>query len=80
MSENSNRRIKILGAGWLGLGCISLAFVFITLFPLTQGKASSETEVSDGYWVLIVMGLVMGTIGWLADWRSCVDTGKRAPF
>ena len=63
MSENSNRRIKILGAGWLGLGYLSMAFVFITLFPLTQGNVSSETEVSDGYWVFIVMGLVMGTIG-----------------
>jgi hypothetical protein len=63
MSETNDRRFKILGAAWLGLGSLSFAFVFSQLFPLAQGNAPSATEVADGYWVFVVLGLVIGAIG-----------------
>ena len=63
MSETNNRKFKILGGGWLGMGGLALAFAFITLFPLAQGNAPTATEVSDGYWVFAVGGLVIGAIG-----------------
>ena len=63
MPETKNRNIKILGAAWLGLGGLALAYAFIALFPLAQGNAPSATSVSDGYWVFIALGLVMGAIG-----------------
>ncbi len=63
MSETSDRRFKILGAAWLGLGGLSFAFVFSELFPLAVGNAPSATEVADGYWVFVALGLVIGAIG-----------------
>ena len=63
MPETKNRNIKILGAAWLGLGDLAFAFAFITSSPLAQGNAPSATEVSDGYWVFVALGLVMGAIG-----------------
>ena len=63
MSETSDRRFKILGAAWLGLGGLSFAFVFSELFPLALGNAPSATEVADGYWVFVALGLVIGAIG-----------------
>ena len=63
MSETKNRNIKILGAAWLGLGGLASAYVFSMLFPFVQGNAPSATEVSDGYWVFVGLGLVMGAIG-----------------
>jgi uncharacterized membrane protein len=39
------------------------AFAFVTLLPLAQGNAPSATEVSDGYWVFVALGLVTGAIG-----------------
>ena len=63
MPDPSNRKFKILGAAWLGLGGLSLAFAFVTLLPLAQGNAPSATEVSDGYWVFVALGLVTGAIG-----------------
>ena len=63
MAETNIRNIKILGAAWLALGGLALAFAFITLFPLTQGNPPSATEIADGYWVFVVLGLVVGAIG-----------------
>ena len=63
MPETNNRKIKILGAAWLGLGGLALAFAFVSLFPLTQGNTPSATEVSDGYWVFAALGLGIGTTG-----------------
>ena len=64
MPDTNNRKlIKILGAAWLGLGGLGFAYVFINLFPFAQGNAPSATEVSDGYWVFVGLGLVMGAIG-----------------
>ncbi len=63
MPETNNGKSKILGAAWLGLGGLALAFVFSMLFPLALGNAHSATEVSNGYWVFVALGLVMGAIG-----------------
>ena len=63
MPETKNRKIKILGAAWLGLGGLAFAYVFISLFPLAQGDAPSATAVAEGYWVYAVLGLVLGAIG-----------------
>lgn len=63
MAETNDRKFKILGAGWLGLGGLAFAFAFITLFPLAQGNFPSATQVSDGYWVFVALGLVFGAIG-----------------
>ncbi len=63
MPKTNNRRIKILGAAWLGLGGLGFAYVFSELFPLAQGNAPSATEIADGYWVFVALGLVMGAIG-----------------
>ena len=63
MTETHDRKFKILGAAWLGLGVLMFAYAFINLFPLALGNAPSATEVSDGYWVFIALGLVIGAIG-----------------
>ena len=63
MPQTNNRNIKILGAAWLGLGILSFAYAFISLFPLAQGNAPSATAVADGYWVFIALGIVLGAIG-----------------
>ena len=63
MPEANDRNIKILGAAWLGLGGLAFAYAFISLFPLAQGNAPTATEVSDGYWVFVGLGLVIGAIG-----------------
>ena len=63
MRGTKNRNIKILGAAWLVLGGLGLAYAFIALLPLAQGNAPSATEVSDGYWVFAALALVVGAIG-----------------
>ena len=63
MRETNNRRIKILGAAWLGLGALGFVYAFVSLLPLAQGNAPSATAVSEGYWVFIGLGLVIGAIG-----------------
>ena len=63
MPETKNRNIKILGAAWLSLGGLALAYAFVSLFPLAQGNAPSATSVSEGYWVFVALGLVIGAIG-----------------
>ena len=63
MPETKNLIFKVLGAGWLGLGGLAFAYGLISLYPLTQGHAPSATEVGDGYWVFVVLSVVMGAIG-----------------
>ena len=63
MPETNDRKFKLLGAGWLGLGGLFFAYVFINLFPLAQGNSPSATEVADGYWVFFLGALVIGAIG-----------------
>ena len=63
MAQTSNRNFKILGAAWLVLGGLALAFAFITLFPLAQGDGPSAEAVSEGYWVFALLALVMGAAG-----------------
>ena len=63
MSETNNRNIKILGAAWLVLGGLALAYVIANLFSLALGNSPSAEEVSDGYWVFFVGAIVIGAIG-----------------
>ena len=63
MPDSNNRKIRWLGAAWLGLGGLGFAFVIINGFPLAQGDTPSATEVSDGYWVFMLLGLVIGAVG-----------------
>ena len=51
MPESNNRKFKVLGVAWLGLGGLGLAYIFISL--LVYGFAP----------VLVLLGLVFGTIG-----------------
>lgn len=52
----------MLGVAWLVSGGLSLAYVIIATFPLARGNASSATEVADGYYVFILLGLVTGAV------------------
>ena len=63
MPNSNNGKIKLLGAAWLVSGGLSFVFVSIAIFPLALGDAPSETEVADGYWVFILLGLVMAAVG-----------------
>ena len=63
MPENNKRKIKILGAAWLGMGGLAFAYVFVNLFSLAQGNAPSAEEATDGYWVFFLGALVIGAIG-----------------
>ena len=63
MPETKNRNFKVLGAAWLGLGGLGIAYVLINFFSLAQGNAPSATEISDGYWVFLVGAFVIGAIG-----------------
>ena len=62
MDETGNRNIKILGIGWLAVGGLAFTFALITLFPFAQGNPPSATEIADGYWVFVTLGLVTGAI------------------
>ena len=63
MPETNNRNLKILGATWLGIGALAFVYAFVSLFSLAQGNAPTATEVSDGYWVFVALGLVIGAMG-----------------
>ena len=63
MPETHDRRFKILGAAWLGLGGLSFVYASINVFSLARGHTPSATEVGDGYWVWFVGALVIGSIG-----------------
>ena len=63
MLGTNNRKIKILGAAWLGLGGLAFAYVLVNLLLLAKGDTPSATEVSDGYWVFFLGALVIGAIG-----------------
>ena len=60
MRWGNNRNFKILGAAWLVLGGLGFALVVLNL---TLDYPPSATEGSDGYWVFLILYLVMGAIG-----------------
>ncbi len=63
MSETKNRKFKILGAAWLGLGGLSFTYAVVSLLPVALGNPPTATEVADGYWVFVALGVVIGAIG-----------------
>ena len=72
MPDTKNRKFKILGAGWLGIGGLALAVVLLALvqfaiawFQFAQGNAPSPVEVEDGFWngpIFVLVFLVVGSI------------------
>ena len=63
MPETSNRKFKILGAAWLGLGALCFTVVFINLLPLFQGSTPSGLfESGDGWWIVDLVIFVVGAI------------------
>ena len=58
-----SRKIKILGAAWLGLGGLPLTYALPVLFSLAQGNTPSAATVAEGYWVFFLGALVIGAIG-----------------
>ncbi len=62
MSETNDRKIKILGAAWLGLGGLTFAFVLTMLFPLVQGNTPSPFEAGDEWWIVVLVFAVVGAI------------------
>ena len=64
MLETKNRKLKILGAGWLGLGGLAFPVVVIAsfqlLFSFAQGNAPEDGYVEGSVFVLVF--LVVGTI------------------
>ena len=64
MSEKSNRNIKILGAGWLGLGGIFLALAFVALLSVLIGDdpETAAFEAGDAWWIVVLVLLGIGAI------------------
>ena len=64
MSEKSNRNIKILGAGWLGLGGIFLALAFVALLSVVIGDdpETAAFEAGDAWWIVVLVLLGIGAI------------------
>ena len=64
MPKTNDRRFKVLGTGWLALGGFALAVVIINLLPLLQGDTPSGLfESGQGWWIVDLVILVVGTIG-----------------
>ena len=61
MPETNNRKFKILGAGWLGLGGLAFAIVFMALFQILF----TPQDVEGGFWggfIFVLVFLVIGAI------------------
>ena len=64
MPETNNRKFKILGAAWLGVGGIFLALAFIAFGSVVFGDdpAGQAFEAGDKWWIVVLVFLVLGTI------------------
>ena len=64
MTQNNNRKFKILGAAWLGLGGLCFTVVVINLLPLFNDNTPSGLfESGDGWWIVDLVIIVVGAIG-----------------
>ena len=64
MSETKNRKFKVLGAGWLGLGGIFFALAFIAFVSVVLGDdpAGQAFEAGDKWWIVVLVFLGIGAI------------------
>ena len=64
MSETKNRKFKVLGAAWLGLGGLFLALAFIAFLSVVLGddSAGQAFESGDNWWIVVLVLLVLGAI------------------
>ena len=70
MLVTKNRKFKMLGAGWLGLGgfgfavaVLALFQIGVALFQFTLGNDPSALESEDGFWNGVVFVLVLVALG-----------------
>ena len=64
MSETKNRKFKVLGAGWLGLGGIFLALAFIAFVSVVLGddSAGQAFEAGNKWWIVVLVLLGIGAV------------------
>ena len=64
MPETNNRKFKILGAAWLGLGGIFLALAFLAFLSVVIGDdpAGRAFEAGDKWWIVVLVLLGIGAI------------------
>ena len=67
MALETNRRFKILGIAWVGLGGFFLVVVLINMLPLVQGNTPEGLfESGSGWWIVDLVFLSIGTI-WMVN-------------
>ena len=74
MPETNNRKFKILGAAWLGLGGLAIALAFITLFPSPKATLLRQLKFQTGIGFSSRCFLCSEPLGWSTDWYSYVAT------
>jgi hypothetical protein len=62
--KTNDGRIKLLGAGWLGLGGIFLALAFVAFLSVVIGDdpAGQAFESGDKWWIVVLVLLALGAI------------------
>ena len=64
MAQTKNRNLKILGAGWLGLGGFITALAFVAVFSVFLGDdpETAAFESGDNWWIVVLVLLVSGAL------------------
>ena len=64
MPETKNRKFKILGAAWLGLGGIFLALALVAFLSVVIGNdpETQAFEAGDKWWIVVLVLLGLAAI------------------
>ena len=64
MAETHDRKFKLLGSGWLGLGVLWLALGFVAFLSVVLGDdpATAAFEAGDKWPIVVLVFLVLGSI------------------
>ncbi len=64
MFKTKNRKFKVLGAGWLGMGIPFLALAFIAFLSVILGDdpATAAFESGDKWWIVVLVLSMLGAI------------------